>query len=123
MGAGRLPARGQEDFPVSGVSWYETAAYAEFAGKALPTIYHWVTAASPWIYLRVRWRPELAATAFRMPSLSVKETRHMRVVGTKEICHHSEEKANQLKSNARVPLHFRRKLDDNLAPLLSAAYH
>jgi dienelactone hydrolase len=39
---------GQEDFPVSGVSWYEAAAYAEFAGKALPTLYHWVTAASPW---------------------------------------------------------------------------
>jgi hypothetical protein len=50
--------RVQEDFPVSGVSWYEAAAYAEFAGKALPTIYHWVTAASPWIYLRVRWRPD-----------------------------------------------------------------
>ena len=32
---------GQADFPVSGVSWYEAAAYAEFVKKALPTIYHW----------------------------------------------------------------------------------
>jgi formylglycine-generating enzyme required for sulfatase activity len=33
--------KGQDDFPVSGVSWYEAAAYAEFAGKAIPTVYHW----------------------------------------------------------------------------------
>jgi len=32
---------GQDDFPVSGVSWFEAAAYAAFAGKSLPTIYHW----------------------------------------------------------------------------------
>ncbi len=38
---------GQDDFPVSGVSWYEAAAYAEFAGKSLPTIYHWDVAAGP----------------------------------------------------------------------------
>src|SRR5262249_5404204 len=37
--------RGQDDYPVSGVSWYEAAAYAEFAGKSLPTVYHWVRAA------------------------------------------------------------------------------
>jgi eukaryotic-like serine/threonine-protein kinase len=36
---------GQDDFPVSGVSWYEAAAYAAFAGKALPTVYHWYAAA------------------------------------------------------------------------------
>jgi predicted esterase len=39
--------KGQEDFPVTGVSWYEAAAYAEFAGKSLPTIYHWNRAAGP----------------------------------------------------------------------------
>jgi dienelactone hydrolase len=35
---------GQADYPVSGVSWYEAAAYAEFAGKSLPTAYHWYRA-------------------------------------------------------------------------------
>ena len=32
---------GQGAYPVSGVSWYEAAAYAEFAGKRLPTVFHW----------------------------------------------------------------------------------
>jgi pimeloyl-ACP methyl ester carboxylesterase len=35
---------GQADFPVGGVSWYEASAYAEFAGKSLPTAYHWLYA-------------------------------------------------------------------------------
>jgi hypothetical protein len=35
---------------VNGVSWYEAAAYAEFAGKQLPTLYHWQQAASPGYY-------------------------------------------------------------------------
>jgi dienelactone hydrolase len=42
--AGDFPA-GQANYPVSGVSWYEAAAYAKFAGKSLPTIFHWVRAA------------------------------------------------------------------------------
>jgi dienelactone hydrolase len=38
--AGDYP-EGQGDYPVSGISWYEAAAYAEFVGKELPTEYHW----------------------------------------------------------------------------------
>jgi len=37
--------KGQEKHPVAGVSWFEAAAYAEFAGKSLPTAYHWTLAA------------------------------------------------------------------------------
>lgn len=42
--AGDYP-KGQDDYPVGGVSWYEAAAYAEYAGKSLPTVYHWNNAA------------------------------------------------------------------------------
>ena len=41
--------KGRDDYPVTGVSWYEAAAYAEFAGKSLPTIYHWNRAAGPFL--------------------------------------------------------------------------
>jgi tRNA A-37 threonylcarbamoyl transferase component Bud32/dienelactone hydrolase len=44
---GDFPA-GREDYPVTGVSWYEAAAYAGFAGKSLPTIYHWDRVAFAW---------------------------------------------------------------------------
>ena len=42
--AGTYPP-GQDDFPVRGVSWYEASAFAEFAGKNLPTLSHWCWAA------------------------------------------------------------------------------
>jgi eukaryotic-like serine/threonine-protein kinase len=36
---------GQDDYPVSGISWFEAAAYANFVGKSLPTAYQWRFAA------------------------------------------------------------------------------
>ncbi|MFN7938332.1 MAG: protein kinase [Bryobacteraceae bacterium] len=36
---------GTGNLPVTGVSWFEAAAYAEYAGKQLPTVYHWQQAA------------------------------------------------------------------------------
>ncbi|MBL7185514.1 MAG: protein kinase [Phycisphaerae bacterium] len=39
---------GQGKHPVSGVSWFEAVAYARFAGKSLPTLYHWEQAACLW---------------------------------------------------------------------------
>ena len=41
---GTYPA-GMRDHPVVGVSWYEAMAYARFANKRLPTLFHWLRAA------------------------------------------------------------------------------
>jgi formylglycine-generating enzyme required for sulfatase activity/dienelactone hydrolase/predicted Ser/Thr protein kinase len=41
---------GQADYPVAGVSWYEASAYAEFAGKRLPTVFHWKQATGNYLF-------------------------------------------------------------------------
>jgi tRNA A-37 threonylcarbamoyl transferase component Bud32/dienelactone hydrolase len=37
---GNYPS-GQDDMPVTGVSWHEASAYAAFTGRSIPTVYHW----------------------------------------------------------------------------------
>lgn len=34
-------AEGKADFPVTDITWYEAAAYAEFRNKRLPTVFEW----------------------------------------------------------------------------------
>ena len=41
--SGHYPV-GKGDYPVTGVSFYEAAAYAEFAGKSLPVLLQWFSA-------------------------------------------------------------------------------
>jgi dienelactone hydrolase len=41
--AGHYPP-GREKHPVAGITWYEAAAYAQFTGKSVPTVYHWTHA-------------------------------------------------------------------------------
>jgi serine/threonine protein kinase/formylglycine-generating enzyme required for sulfatase activity/dienelactone hydrolase len=39
---------GKDNYPAGGISWYEAAAFAEFVGKSLPSIFHWNRAAYTW---------------------------------------------------------------------------
>jgi dienelactone hydrolase len=46
---------GKDDYPVTGISWYEAAAYAEYAGKTLPTANHWGSAAGYYVQPYSYW--------------------------------------------------------------------
>ena len=39
---GEIP-KGEDDIPVTGISWYEASAFARFLKKELPTLFHWVS--------------------------------------------------------------------------------
>jgi hypothetical protein len=44
---------GRDDLPVGGVSWFEASAYAAWAGKSLPTVFHWRLAAQQSIFSEI----------------------------------------------------------------------
>jgi dienelactone hydrolase/predicted Ser/Thr protein kinase len=55
---------GRRDHPVTGISWYEAAAYAEFASKSLPTGQHWGLARGSGTFYRT----------FHFPTLLVRQS-------------------------------------------------
>jgi hypothetical protein len=57
--------QGQGEYPVTGVSWYEAAAYAEYAGKSLPTNDHWNVARGAFTPM-IQW-PQLGGFATLAP--------------------------------------------------------
>jgi serine/threonine protein kinase len=44
---------GEDDLPVGGVSWFEASAFAAWAGKSLPTVFHWRLAARQSIFSEI----------------------------------------------------------------------
>ena len=44
---------GAGDQPVGGISWYEASAYAAWAGKSLPTVFHWHRAARQSVFSEI----------------------------------------------------------------------
>jgi eukaryotic-like serine/threonine-protein kinase len=45
--SGGAPPAGLDDHPVTDITWYEAAAFAEWKGKKLPTVFQWEKAARP----------------------------------------------------------------------------
>ena len=56
---------GTDDYPVTGLSWYEAAAYAKWAGRSLPTGYHWGLARGEGSQM-IQW-PQLGGNAIFAP--------------------------------------------------------
>jgi len=73
---------GENDHPVHGVSWYEAMAFARFAGKSLPTIYHWVQASQIELSVVLAGSPIITRSKFGPKIQSVKSLNEPGFYGT-----------------------------------------
>jgi formylglycine-generating enzyme required for sulfatase activity len=73
--AGTYPD-GTADLPVTGISWFEAAAYSRFRGKERPTAYHWYRAASSVLAQQLAYRSApVAARVEKVDSANTAWTR------------------------------------------------
>ena len=108
---------GQEDFPVGGISWFEAAAYARFAGKELPTIYHWTA------------RPARRTTSSRTSSgeplrcAAARKSRRAAECGRLGHVRHGRQHPGVVRQSGRrqsQPVHPRRRLERSDLPIPGA---
>ncbi len=87
---------GEEALPVTGVSWFEAAAYAEWAGKELPTIYHWLRTAE------LGASPQIVpASNFGSELLPVGDDRGLGAWGTRDLAGNAIEWSRSETSNGK----------------------
>lgn len=60
--SGQTPPAGEEDHPVTGITWYEAAAYCSFQNRRLPSFFEWEKAArngeiSTHVGIQLPWGP------------------------------------------------------------------
>lgn len=54
-----------ENYPVTGISWYEAAAYADYSGKDLPTAEHWYSGAGGYFFNQTFFSRLIAISNFK----------------------------------------------------------
>ncbi len=97
---------GQADYPVAGVSWYEAAAYAEFAGKRLPTVFHWKQATGNHLFGQVvASMRELQRQVVRTAG-AAQGSRHLRHLWTR-----GQREGMDLERNRRSTVRRRRRVE------------
>jgi len=118
--AGHFP-QGEEDFPVSGVSWFEARAFARFTGKELPTAHHWRRATA---VAELIWVLPVSNFAGKGPR-AVSDSRAMSYAGTFDMAGNVREWTSSAIRDERVilggsasdPLYMMRAPDTSALPL------